>query len=169
MPTGDTVNDVRWEKSEAKRLLAIDIINGSITPDMPWQDTYLFRPEYAETEFGKWYGRLRRLQKHISDAKVRAAEDEDGFKNDRLKFPVQEHDHRGFLRWEGSAAQSWMKIDIAAGRHKLVKPKELYNERQAYQQFPLDVFREHIYQEERFQKYCTWRNDTNQPKTNAWK
>jgi hypothetical protein len=55
----------------------------------------------------------------------------------------------GKAHWNGSAAQRLLKLDVDAGRHNLLKPKELYNDpdRIEYRHFTLNEFRKHIYQE----------------------
>ena len=51
--------------------------------------------------------------------------------------------------WHGSKAKRKLKQDVANGRHKRHKPKDLYLKRKSYQKFPYEVFRGHIYQESR--------------------
>ena len=40
-----------------------------------------------------------------------------------------------------------VKLDINEGLHEHLTPSELYQSREEYQEFPLQVFRNHIYQE----------------------
>lgn len=160
--------DETWGKSEAKKLLAKDIIEGHVTEDMKWQDVFWYRPEYSTTTHHLFSGRLKRLFKQISDAEKRAASDDAALAHDRALFPIASHNYRGELRWEGSAAQAWLKLDVRDGKHNQQKPKELYETRAAYREFPLTVFRVHIFQEVRFQKFCTWRNETKQRRATDW-
>lgn len=157
-----------WAKSEAKKLLAKDIIDGVVTDDMDWGDVFWQRPEYAATTHRLFRGRLESLRKQISFASRRAAADEAALAHDCRLFPAQAQNYRGEPRWDGSAAQSWLTIDVKAGKHEQLEPKQLHQMRLAYKEFPLDVFREHIYQEVRKQKYCTWRNETNQRRATDW-
>ena len=55
----------------------------------------------------------------------------------------------------------FLKGDVALKKkdEEPIFPIHLYESRTDYQVYPLHVFRGHIYQEMRFQKYCTWRND----------
>lgn len=158
-----------WRKSEAKKLLAQDIIDGLITSDDNPEEVFFYRPEYAASTQRLWKGRLTSLLAAITSAHARAIADEGALLHDRGMFAAPSHNYRGEPRWDGSAAQGWLKIDVAAGLHEQLKPKELQKKRRAYLQYPLDVFRDHIYQEVRFQKFVTWRNDTNQAKANQWK
>lgn len=148
-----------WRKSEAKKLLAKDIMEGNVTDDMDWKDVFWYWPEFATTTYSCFKSRFESLKASISDAGGRAEFDEAALAHDRKLYPVNEES-----RWEGSAAESWLKIDVSEGKHENVKPRHLYKTRTAYRQFPLDVFCGHIYQEVQLIKYCNWRNDTNKPK-----
>lgn len=165
----DEEEKVTWKKSLAKKLLAQDIIAGEIDSDMDWNDVFWYRPEYAATSHRLFNGRLQRLLAAISSSRADALLDEDALKNDRRLFPKKSHNYRGEPQWDGSAAQSWLRIDVAEGKPDECSPKELYKTRKAYQVYPLKVFREHIHQEIRFQKFCTWRNETKKKKATEWK
>lgn len=157
-----------WGKSKAKRLLSEQIIAGIVTDDMDWKQVYSSNDVYTATSRRKFYGRLHGLRGQIRDAKQRASADEKGLRHDRRQFPTPKTNHRGKPRWEGSDADKWLKEDVKAGVHKHNRPSQLYRTRDAYQEFPLAVFCKHVYQEVRFQKFCTWRHDTKKPKANEW-
>ena len=53
--------------------------------------------------------------------------------------------------WHGSEAEQLLRDDVEEGRHKEKKPRELYLTRPQYQQFDINIFRKHIYQETRRQ------------------
>lgn len=111
---------------------------------------------------------MERLIGQINSARSRAAAEDAALVHDRALFPVATHNYRGELRWEGSAAEAWLRVDVSTGKSERVKPKALHNSRAAYRVFPLKVFREHIYQERRCQKYYTWRNESGKPKATEW-
>lgn len=50
-------------------------------------------------------------------------------------------------KWNGSAAQRLLKVDIDDGKHDQLKPKELYATRIEYRVFLLDDFRKRLYEE----------------------
>lgn len=169
--SNDVEEDEGWAKCEAKRLLSIDIMEGTVTDDMDWQEVFWYRPEYAEISHRLFASRLAGLLGQISRASQRAARDDQALAHDRHLYPVTSRNHRDArLRWEGSAAEAWLKKDVASKKHESMEPKQLYAQpnRAAYRQFSLEVFRGHIYQEVQLQKYCTWRGDTNKPKANEW-
>ena len=49
--------------------------------------------------------------------------------------------------WHKHKARNLLKKDIDNGKHKNRKPIELYNDRDEYKEFPLSIFRKHIYQD----------------------
>ena len=51
--------------------------------------------------------------------------------------------------WHKTKCPKLLKQDIDEGKHLTMRPREMYNdpERKAYKDFPLSVFRNHIYQE----------------------
>lgn len=85
------------------------------------------------------------------------------FESDRKKFPKQATTPRGYPRWDGSAAKILLKKDIHENNHKRevvqtdgtirqIKPSEFQKTSDEYQNFPTDIFRGHIYQEEKAQR-----------------
>ena len=57
--------------------------------------------------------------------------------------------NKPYPRWQGSEAEGLLKLDIDNGLNQIMRPKALRASRPQYLQFPLDVFRNHIYQETR--------------------
>jgi hypothetical protein len=70
--------------------------------------------------------------------------------------PKKTHNHRGEPRWEGGLAERLLKLDIADNKHLRLKPEVLRITKAAYQDYPLKVFRNHIDQEVRAQKFLTY-------------
>jgi hypothetical protein len=160
---------VAWEKSPAKKLLANDIISGTVPDTMHWGEVFGKRPEYQATARRLFANRLKSLREQINRAKGIAANEETALAHDRSLFPVPTHNYRGEPRWEGSEAERLLKEDVGNGLHKTMEPRQLYQTRPQYHNnYPLEVFRGHIYQEVRFVKFCKWRNDTGQQKADAW-
>lgn len=165
---GEDGKKVGWSKCVAKKLLAEDIINEEITLDTDPDEAFWYRPEYCVTDRTKFNRRLYSLLDQISEAQGRANRDEEALIHDLGLFPRPKTNHRGEPRWEGSAAESWLRIDVQNGVDKPLTAEELRATRLAYRRFPVDVFRGHIHQENRRVKYCTWRNDTKQKKATEW-
>ena len=56
---------------------------------------------------------------------------------------------RGYPFWDSHPANLLLKEDVEIGLVSRVKPAELRALRKEYKEFPLKVFRSHIYQEQR--------------------
>jgi hypothetical protein len=98
---------------------------------------------------GKFGSRLCALRKQFINKHDRAIVDSQALDNDRQLFPeVLGNDAgRGYPKWGPSQAKQLLKADVGAGLHKTMTPMELHLSRPEYQEFPLKVFRNHIYQE----------------------
>ena len=149
-----------WEYSAAKRLLLGDLRSGAIPLDsesMSPQVAYMQRPEYVESdpEYKRWASRLRSLREHVRDRNDRAASDSAALAHDRRIHPKPAFNHRGEPRWEGSDAERYLCQDMDAGKHENMTPMELHASRKEYRDdYPLGVFRQHIYQEKRRRKFA---------------
>lgn len=114
-----------------------------------WRD----KKEFKDFPFDKktYERRIKSLQKIVRDDQNCAMRDEVLLSQDRVIHPKSTHNARGVPRWEGLVVDS-LRLDMDAGLHNFLGPKELWLTRQEYQQYPLDVFRKHIYQEKRRRK-----------------
>ena len=59
---------------------------------------------------------------------------------------------RGYPHWHTHAAKKLLAEDVLLGQNGAMKPKEFRTTRNEYKEFPLGVFRSHIYQEQRKQR-----------------
>ena len=144
-----------WQSSCAKELLKQDIRDGVIDDDMDAKVVYLQRPEYAETEWRLFPGRLKSTRKQVTSNKERAKEDNVIYENTIQRFPANATGitSQGKLRWDGSDAQRLLKVDIDNGMHKTMEAKAFYNTRSEYKVFELSDFRDHIHQEIKRRKF----------------
>lgn len=154
-----------WRKSIAKRMLCEEIANGTVTEGMDWKVVFESKAEYRATKKRLFEERLKRLCKRFNNSKNNAEYDEQGLEHDRQMFPSPAQNYRGEPQWEGSEAQAYLRQDITAGLHNTHTPMDLWLSRDEYHLFfPQGVFREHIYQEVRCQKYWAWRNEKKKPR-----
>ena len=153
---------IQWKHSEAKNLMYEDLMNGNITLDVgdvketkeELEEIYAMHIEYSLYRFSRFRRRLGDLRKAIIDCDTRAAED----KKDVFAYiknnPASTYSHKGYIEWAGSEAQALLLEDIEEGLHTKIGKKELFGSRPAYyENFPLDVFRDKVYQEIRTAKY----------------
>jgi hypothetical protein len=152
--------EVDWAHSDAKHILVECLKNGEIPLDseeMAPSVVYLQRAEFAEFPYEQFRDRLRHLRKKITSCKNRTSFDVAALKHDRKTHPKKATNHRDEPRWEGSKAEQYLKHDVENGKQDTMKPEALYNSRIEYKDYPLVVFRKHIYQEEKrrkFEAYC---------------
>jgi len=137
--------------SVAKYYLEQDLLDGTIPLDwreMSYKDAFKTRPEFAQFDGARLFqGRLQRARARAKGNRNNSAQELAALKADRLIYPEKTTDHRGNPVWEGSQAQAYLILDVRLGNHKGIKPEAFHQTRQAYQDFPLDVFRNHIYQQ----------------------
>ena len=66
-------------------------------------------------------------------------------------FPRQPNTIRGYPHWDGHPASNLLEKDVKDGTAEM-KPSALYDTKDEHKQFPIEVFRDHIYQEKRKQR-----------------
>ena len=149
-----------WDEFHpARKLLYEELANGNIKDsDLPaavWQ-------KYRHTaafmtwgmEFNANFGtRLRSLKLIVSEGKKRAVTDAKHFEAYRQVHPRPATDRRGDPFWDGSQAQEMLNVDMNNNKHKTMTPRQLYDSKELYQQWSLEVFRGHIHQESDTRKY----------------
>jgi hypothetical protein len=138
-----------WEHSKAKKLLYKDLVDGIVTADMKPKQVYDMRREFQQYQLKNFRNNLKTLREDLTRKIESAAFDSQALAKDREIFPRSEFAAGGYPRWDGSEAQQLFLHDFEHGKHTEMKPAELHQTRQAYLLFPLDVFRNHIYQEKR--------------------
>jgi len=102
--------------------------------------------------------RLRSVKNDHDKKDTRADQDLQSFNNFMANHPTPAVNSRGEPRWQGSEAERQLKEDIKNQYHVGKKPKDLWEdaERQSYKNYPLKVFRDHIYQEVRLRKWLAF-------------
>jgi len=156
--------DIKWEDSNAKALLRKDIIDGIVPLEakddqnestMPLFDIYNSRIEFADYKYEKFSSRLSSLRNTLANEFDRVALDQAAFDNYKKNHPVLTGFSRlGLIEWQGSESQRLLLLDIEAGKHLTMSKVDLYGDKpEYYNEFPLEVFRDKMYQELRTAKY----------------
>ena len=139
------VGSYEWE--QAKRVLIKFILKGDITDSMGPREVYDLQDHQAVfhlVEYEKFRDNLNRLRKTLREQAKKSSSDELAFVHDRKLYPVEE----GKLRWPDSRAEKALREDVKAGKHKTMKPQKLQQTNDEYKKWPLEHFRNHIYQEQ---------------------
>jgi hypothetical protein len=141
-----------WRNSDAKKLLLEWILEGRVAGMKPKQ-VYALDDIFKPFKYDNFVGNLNRLRKKVGTRLVLVEFDQAAFDHDQLLYPTSATTQRGYPRWPGHEAKRLLKEDIDEGKHETMTPLALYKTRPAeYGQFPLDVFRDHLYQEVRGRK-----------------
>ena len=173
-----TLNNAVWKSSDARHLIAQDIIDGRIPPlGTPINPTEIFYRLYGDDhpyfknfpfDHERYKTRIESLRETVDSLGYWAKFDDQALLHDlALRGPPATHNIRGQLRWDGSAAQGLLKADVANKAHVGVRPKVLWQSRPEYQLFDLTVFRKHIDQCKQAEK--EWGQTPGQSKHNKRK
>lgn len=158
MPMGKVANVKRptWSKSEQRERLRKDLASGKVSTDVKaTKPKDVFRQEYDfDGNYNRFSSRLRSLQKIVAKGQQLAADD---FALLQATMEGKETSPKtgsnGKPRWEGSAAEMFLRVAVADGLVVGNKPSELRALNPVYKLFSGKVFRDHIYQEKKTQKY----------------
>jgi hypothetical protein len=141
-----TKRDIPWKDSAAKDQLTNDILEGRVTLGMKPKAVLAMHPELYAPYAKNFSANYRSLQRSIQSLHARRDEDHAWVSHDRRLHPPSAVDLRGYPRWDGHPAQRLLKLDVAAGKHKELLPKQLQLTRPEYMEFPLKVFSDHVNQ-----------------------
>lgn len=118
------------------------IIN-AMTAEEIWQSS----PHFQQYDLEKFITYNNNMKKLTSKRKSLIKEEEESFRRDMLKLPESLETSRGIPFWNRHPASDLLHQDEMNGIAKGMKPRDLWMSRIEYQDFPLCVFRKHIYQE----------------------
>jgi hypothetical protein len=153
-----------WRTSEAKKALVALLdndVDGRIH-NMSGDDVYRLSPLFQLYAKNNFKTNLRNLKDSHRKTLENVARHENALEHDRKIVPKKTLTPRLYPRFDYSGAKKLLAEDVKQGKHKEVKPILFHQSRPEYQQFPLDVFRKHIYQEELAQNGRSyWMNKKN--------
>jgi hypothetical protein len=144
-PTGA---DDKWIHSAAKKALRTDIILGKVTGDDLPKDVYDMRQSYKAFPFKNFKTNLQSLLEAVAKDIARMQHDCEAYGHDlSVVKSLRSNEEEGSrpLSWHLSDARKLLKEDMAAGRHKQLKPNDLWLSRPEYQVFDLEIFRKAIH------------------------
>jgi len=154
--TNDGVVD--WKKHPAKKFLVAAFEKGVISvgcsetmgPKGVWENYCVNHKSFAEMNYdADFTRRLKSIETNYAKRAKRKIDDQKAFDIFRANNPINWEG-----RWAGIECQKVFKQDISSGKYLEFKtPKAFYESRPLYQEFPLQKFRDHIYQELRLKKF----------------
>lgn len=155
---------VPWAQSDAKVMLTQAILEGTVTENSNLVELHASCNEYMEYEVARFKANCKNLIVALNSKEGRARFDSNAVAHDRALFPRAALTLRGIPFWDTSRAKVLLVADIDAKFDKGKTPKELWNERDEYKEFPLEVFRKHIDQERSKRKQSAFRQYKSQNK-----
>jgi hypothetical protein len=138
----------KWIHSAAKKSLRTDIILGKVTATMNAKDVYEMRQSYKAFPFVNFKNNLQSLLDAVAKDIARMQHDCEAYGHDLGVVKALRSDEEAGSRplsWHLSDARKLLKVDMAAGRHKQLKPQALWLSRPEYQLYQLEIFRKAIH------------------------
>ena len=123
-------------------------LSDEITPEEVWESSDWFK-KYPKHRF---VDNLKRLKKSIESHGKVIEEDVRLIQTELAALNLSEHTKRGYPHWHTHPARKLLTEDLKSGRNTGVKPQAFQSTRTEYKEFPPDIFRKHIYQENRKQR-----------------
>jgi hypothetical protein len=143
----------KWKNSKAKALLirllldsTSDIHNKS--PEEVWESSEWFQ----KFPMHRFVGNLMNIKETLEVKGKVVKEDILLIEAELAALKLSNMTKRGYPHWHTHAAKKLLADDVMLEQNKAMKPKDFRVTRQEYKEFPLDVFRSHIYQEQRKQR-----------------
>lgn len=144
----------KWnQKNPARIQMKWDVAEGVISNAMDFTAAQGVRALYGKMTAAQFKSRLTSMREIVATGQARAAVDAMNYFNDRLLHPRPKFKMDGEPVWMEHEAKDLLEIDMNDGKHKRMAPKELHESRLQYQDFTLDTFRGHIYQEIQTRKW----------------
>jgi hypothetical protein len=158
---------IDWRNSRAREMIIEDLAKGLIpltddecTPKEAWDGWFSHLVEFIQEKvvYSQFEQRFKDHRKQISSKKLRSMHEMEAFRHHRSLHPQQTHDNKGRPIFDVHPAKPLLQEDVRMKRHLGMSPMALKATRQEYQDFDLDIFRQHIYQEVRRQKFIYFLN-----------
>jgi hypothetical protein len=101
---------VRWNKSQACKLLYADVQAGVASEELKMEEVYVMRPEYAAYDWEKFASRLNYIRQSVAYNSQHAANDEAAFNDFVANNTLSYYKNKGSIQWQGSSAQTLRQL-----------------------------------------------------------
>ncbi|KAL7428545.1 hypothetical protein ACHAXH_001399 [Discostella pseudostelligera] len=140
-----SVNNVSKAYSLLFSLLMNDAASTSLSR-LTVEEIWKSDPHFQQYELEKFKEYYKNMVKRTNKRKQLIRDEYRAYHDDMLKLPRSNITTRDYPFWNTHRASELLEDDEESGKAKELKPKELWASRKEYQEFPLCVFRKHIYQ-----------------------
>lgn len=136
----------------------------AMTAEEAWEKHYKKLPAFEDVKFEQFRDRLKDHRKQVKAHLRTAMEDEKIMLEDRKLYPKAPFNGNGTPKWPMHQAKFLLQQDMDEKKHLEMKPRILRETRDEYKMFTLDVFRGHIYQQKRANRFILYLNDNREQK-----
>ena len=149
-------------------MLLMDSNKSRIISTMAVEEIWKSHPQFQLYELDKFKTYFKNMKNLTAKRKERITNEEASYCRDMIVINQTSSGLtiRGYPFWHTHTASKLLKEDVAeemAGVKEKTKPSQFWRSRTAYQDFPLHVFRKHIYQERTKQLAAPyWQHKRNQ-------
>jgi hypothetical protein len=167
MPPSAKDGWIDWRNSKARLIVIEDLAKGIIplaerecTAKEAWDAWFSNLAEFNEEKvtYSQFELRFKDHRKQITSKKLRSMHEMQAFLYHRRLHPQQARDHKGQPIFDVHPAKPLLQEDVRMKRNLSMSPMALKATRQEYGDFDLGIFRQHIYQEVRRQKFIYFLN-----------
>lgn len=143
----------KWKNSKAKAFLIRLIMDETSdihrkSPEEVWNSSEWFQ-QYPKHRF---IDNMKNLKNALEARERVVQEDIRLIQAELAALKLSDTTMRGYPHWHTHAANKLLADDLKFGRNGDMKPHSFRTTRDEYEEFPLGVFRRHIYQEQRKQR-----------------
>ena len=140
-----------WQHSQAKK----DLKRALLDPTSPIHKMTVEEIRKSDDRYTKYPNfekYYRDLKEHVEAEKEQVKQDDATAERHMANNPRSHLNKRGYPHWDTHAAKALLGVDVANGMHQKMKPLQLRNARNAYTEFPADVFTKRVHREVSKQK-----------------
>ena len=156
---------IPWRKSATRALIVSELESGGIplthaigvTAEDVWSKSKDHETVVSEKVVKEQFLlRLRDHQKQVAIKKQCSSREEIALRHDLAMHPPLCRNALGRPFWNGSDAQNFLEQDVFNRVYERMHVGLLYLSRPEYQEFPMRLFRHHLYQEIKRQKFICY-------------
>lgn len=140
-----------WQHSNAKK----DLKRALLDPNSPIHNMSVEDIRDSDERYKKYPNFLkyyRDLKAHVEAEKKRVQADDIAAELYIKNNPRPSKNERGYPYWDTHPAKTLLEVDVANKMNEKMKPAQLRNTRDAYKEFPMDIFTKRVNQEVSKQK-----------------
>jgi ribosomal protein S17 len=138
----------KWAKSDEKKQLRKDILDGVVTDNMMPKTVYnMHEGAYHVFSYENFRTNLKNLRVAVQKSKNDSAKDKVAFENVLRTWQPPDVVSPPYPDWHNSVAKNLLLQDIQSGDIANMKTKNVWQMRPEYMVYPLPCFRDHLNKE----------------------